>query len=96
MRWWQVGWALAFGYTPFGFSETPLGQHQLGLTGLWVGTDLGFLVMVVALLIYLLRIDWPEQSRLAVSRSAKPVSKGDGGGDDDDDDDEMGGLLVKP
>ena len=47
-----------------------LGVAPLGIEGLWYGTALGYVVMVVWLLIYCMRIDWQEQAKLAVARSA--------------------------
>jgi MATE family multidrug resistance protein len=58
-----VGGGLAMEGVPF------LGFAPLGIEGLWYGTALGYVVMVVWLLVYCMGIDWREQARLAVARS---------------------------
>ena len=51
-----LGWYLGF-------------RRGMGVVGLWLGIDVGYVSMVAMLLAYTLRIDWEEQARLAVARS---------------------------
>lgn len=44
-----------------------------GIVGLWFGVSAGYVVMIAALLVYMLRVDWPLQARLAVARAAPPA-----------------------
>jgi hypothetical protein len=73
-----------------------------GIMGLWIGCDLGYVFMITALLVYYLRVDWPEMARIAqekAAQDAKPAAGaaaagggGDGGGDEGEES-ERAGLL---
>ena len=45
--------------------------------GLWIGCDLGYVFMITALLVYYLRVDWPEMARIAQEKAAQDAKRGD-------------------
>eukprot|EP01046_Picozoa_sp_COSAG06_P020170 COSAG06_NODE_1467_length_9367_cov_1.784527_8_plen_70_part_01 len=56
-----LGWFLGF-------------RSGYGVIGLWIGVDVGYLVMVLLLFVYMWgNVDWHEQARIAVKRST-PVA----------------------
>ena len=52
-----LGWYLGF-------------ERDMGVVGLWIGIDLGYVAMVLGLFVYMMRVDWDEQARLAKARAA--------------------------
>lgn len=85
-----AGYLLAFGKLPNG----TVPEWTSGITGLWIGCDLGYVFMIGALLIYYLRVDWQKMSRIAqesAAQDAKPpgTAAEEGQGEDG----ERAGLL---
>jgi uncharacterized membrane protein len=81
-----LGWFLGF-------------RSGYGVIGLWIGVDVGYLVMVLLLFVYMWgSVDWHEQARIAVKRStpvaaaAHAVSDGDAEDDSADGGDLDGGA----
>ena len=65
-----LGTALAF---------DKLGMPELsGAIGLWIGCDVGYVFMIVALLVYYRHVDWVKMARLAQQRSAKDAEPAEG------------------
>ena len=56
-----LGWYLGF-------------ERDMGVVGLWIGIDLGYVAMVLMLFVYMMRVDWDEQARLAKARSSAKVA----------------------
>ena len=66
-----LGWYLGF-------------KKAYGVVGLWVGVDVGYFVMVGMLLIYMSRVDWHEQARIAVKRSSSDAIPSHGSEEDEE------------